>query len=277
MTGTARSIGLGLLLTIQVGLKADDGRTATFEKLRNAYPSMVLALSGDRVVLGGGTSLPWTTSETSNGKRSRSEILDNPSIADQMEQEYLAVGPGLPPLPGHDPGRARNTAFFSALYGATADEVRKNLVTVTWLAETKRIPLQFNGSHGAAAALTAVSAELDRHPDLRRWVDRPAGTWLWRKIAGTDRLSPHAWGIAMDINADQADYWLWDGWGKDSLIPYRNRIPLELVGIFERHGFIWGGRWCHYDTMHFEYRPELLTGLDERASSHKPCSATLKK
>jgi len=28
--------------------------------------------------------------------------------------------------------------------------------------------------------------------------------------------------------------------------------------VFERHGFIWGGRWWHYDTMHFEYRPELL-------------------
>jgi hypothetical protein len=30
------------------------------------------------------------------------------------------------------------------------------------------------------------------------------------------------------------------------------------VAVFERHGFIWGGRWAHYDTMHFEYRPELL-------------------
>src|SRR5690242_16362928 len=29
---------------------------------------------------------------------------------------------------------------------------------------------------------------------------------------------------------------------------------------FEQHGFIWGGRWAHYDTMHFEYRPELLGG-----------------
>ena len=29
-------------------------------------------------------------------------------------------------------------------------------------------------------------------------------------------------------------------------------------GIFEKHGFIWGGRWYHYDTMHFEYRPELV-------------------
>jgi peptidoglycan L-alanyl-D-glutamate endopeptidase CwlK len=30
------------------------------------------------------------------------------------------------------------------------------------------------------------------------------------------------------------------------------------VTIFENHGFIWGGKWYHFDTMHFEYRPELL-------------------
>jgi hypothetical protein len=37
-------------------------------------------------------------------------------------------------------------------------------------------------------------------------------------------------------------------------------MPQEIIDIFERHGFIWGGKWYHYDTMHFEYRPEL-TGL----------------
>ena len=26
------------------------------------------------------------------------------------------------------------------------------------------------------------------------------------------------------------------------------------------HGFIWGGKWYHYDTMHFEFRPELVWG-----------------
>ena len=39
--------------------------------------------------------------------------------------------------------------------------------------------------------------------------------------------------------------------------PARNG-QLLIVEIFERHGFIWGGKWYHYDTMHFEYRPELL-------------------
>ena len=41
-------------------------------------------------------------------------------------------------------------------------------------------------------------------------------------------------------------------------IPYKNRIPWEIVNVFERHGFVWGGKWYHYDTMHFEYRPELV-------------------
>ncbi|MGC1959145.1 MAG: M15 family metallopeptidase, partial [Pseudolabrys sp.] len=40
----------------------------------------------------------------------------------------------------------------------------------------------------------------------------------------------------------------------------RNRIPIEIVRIFEKQGFIWGGYWYHFDTMHFEYRPELLAG-----------------
>jgi peptidoglycan LD-endopeptidase CwlK len=41
-------------------------------------------------------------------------------------------------------------------------------------------------------------------------------------------------------------------------IKYVNHIPKEIVKVFEKHGFIWGGRWYHYDTMHFEYRPELI-------------------
>ncbi|MBP9613702.1 MAG: M15 family metallopeptidase, partial [Sulfurospirillum sp.] len=30
----------------------------------------------------------------------------------------------------------------------------------------------------------------------------------------------------------------------------------------EKYGFVWGGRWYHYDTMHFEYRPELFESID---------------
>jgi hypothetical protein len=43
---------------------------------------------------------------------------------------------------------------------------------------------------------------------------------------------------------------------------YRNEIPWEIVEIFERHGFVWGGKWYHYDTMHFEYRPEIVLSAE---------------
>ncbi len=49
-----------------------------------------------------------------------------------------------------------------------------------------------------------------------------------------------------------ADYWrnsarnfaCWRG------SSWRNRIPQAIVEL-EAEGFAWGGRWFHYDTMHF--------------------------
>ena len=69
----------------------------------------------------------------------------------------------------------------------------------------------------------------------------------------------HAWGAAIDINPAYADYWLWRRSGVIDAGRV-DRIPPRIVAIFERHGFIWGGKWSHYDTMHFEYRPELVNG-----------------
>ena len=68
----------------------------------------------------------------------------------------------------------------------------------------------------------------------------------------------HSFGNAIDINIKFSNYWLNDLKAKGHL-NYKNVIPLEIVKIFEKHGFIWGGKWYHYDTIHFEYRPELLT------------------
>ena len=85
-----------------------------------------------------------------------------------------------------------------------------------------------------------------------------AGVFNWRKVSGAKNMSVHSFGAAIDLNTRFADYWIWSG-GKPGKVPtYANKYPLEIVDVFERYGFIWGGRWYHYDTMHFEYRPELL-------------------
>ncbi len=88
----------------------------------------------------------------------------------------------------------------------------------------------------------------------------------WRKIAGSDRMSNHCYGIAIDILPKKywkkTIYWSWEQEKNDNwmLLPQSSlwAPPDSVVKIFLSEGFIWGGNWDRYDTMHFEYRPELL-------------------
>jgi peptidoglycan LD-endopeptidase CwlK len=179
----------------------------------------------------------------------RMPLLD---VAPMFAEAYPSELSGEPTT---DPGRTRHEPFFRALYGADKAAVRSSLTTVVWMPRTVGRKLQVTSHNGVAAQLQKVSDELDRlPPGIRRIVADTSGTFVWRKIRGTDRLSMHSFAIAIDVGVPNADFWRWRK-------TYRNRMPLEVVAIFEKHGFIWGGKWLHFDTMHFEYRPELLHPL----------------
>jgi hypothetical protein len=163
--------------------------------------------------------------------------------------------------PTGDPGRVRNRAFFDKMYGnCWKGEVRPRLVSVVWLPRSWGRTTEATSVNSVAQRIAAVSAEVDALPlALQRYAYPPAGTYNCRTVADTGQPSMHSWGVAIDINTTYADYWLGHRSGTAET-GYSNRIPIEIVEIFERHGFIWGGKWSHYDTMHFEYRPELLNG-----------------
>jgi hypothetical protein len=62
--------------------------------------------------------------------------------------------------------------------------------------------------------------------------------------------------------AGMETYWQWTAakgidWHSVP-VEKRQNPPVAVVRAFEEQGFIWGGRWPRYDTMHFEYHPELL-------------------
>ena len=96
-----------------------------------------------------------------------------------------------------------------------------------------------------------------RKPELQSYVEKLGGTFNWRKIAGTERLSSHSFGTAIDLNVDKSAYWRWQSPAQLETFS-RQYWPVEIIEAFEAHGFIWGGKWWHFDTMHFEYRPEII-------------------
>ena len=221
-----------------------------------AYPGIVIGVEGNDVVFKDGTRLPFDDGKVPKGIE---DWLENTDIEDMLAQPYPA-GLVPPPAKDHDPGRARNEAFFAKVYGdCLKHEVEPKLVDIVWLPKKYGHKIKFSKINGAAKQLRAVSEELDALPSkFNADLFPTAGTYNCRKVAGTKHMSSHGHGIAIDIALKHAAYWRWFGKPPGGIIRYRNRIPFEIVRVFEKHGFIWGGKWHHYDTMHFEYRPELL-------------------
>jgi hypothetical protein len=227
------------------------------EALLRAYPEQLDRLEGS----GDDAALVWRDGSRmplgSGVEKPLEAWLANPDISDILRFPYPLGEGAMLPARDHDPGRARPTAFFQKMYGdCNTAEVTKLLVDVNWLPTKSGQKLKATRINGVAARLQAISDALDKLPSSFDVYLKPsAGTYACRPIAGTNNPSAHGLGIAIDISTKHAHYWRWNKGGVDA---YRNEIPMEIVRIFEAHGFIWGGKWWHYDTMHFEYRPELL-------------------
>ena len=221
--------------------------------LIQAYPDEITGKARNQITMRSGTTL---TVDLNRSPKNFEERLDQADLVDQLSIFYPRGCPVRTPTLNDDPGRLRYGPFFSAMYGSTAATVGKNLTAVSWFGQQVRV----SKMNGVDVALKDVAADLaslvEQRPELRKYLTPSAGTFNFRTIAGTKRLSMHAYGIAIDLNTVYSDYWRWVSTGSPP--KYRNRIPCEIGQVFEQHGFIWGAKWYHYDSMHFEYRPELL-------------------
>ena len=246
-------------------------RFQALQRLKIAYPQCIQEAFEDCIVWADGQVMDIENSDVS---KSVFDKIKNPSFADQLEQDPYILGKPESD-PENDSGRIRFEPFFRKMYGNSPEEVEANLVEVVWMpkvfgqgARTLRVT-KINSIH---EKIQKISEELEElvlvYPEYIQFVDQPGGTYCWRTIAGTNRLSNHSFGMTIDINITHSHYWQWDlkkehrAVCEEAELLYRNAIPWEIVAIFEKHGFIWGGKWYHYDTMHFEYRPELM--VDEQ-------------
>jgi hypothetical protein len=177
-----------------------------------------------------------------------------------------SLGPlDTPPAPEDGPGQS--TDVLEAFFGRREGEIRLHCESYTFLGRKLFVnSLLIDPLRGVEVDIRAA-AKAD--PAVREWMDglKVAYSFMDKGIAGSATRSYHAWGLAVDLvprsYGGKHVYWRWsrvfdrEGW---SNIPLSRRWspPPAVVEAFEAHGFLWGGKWAHFDQIHFEYRPEIL-------------------
>jgi hypothetical protein len=165
----------------------------------------------------------------------------------------------------HPPSRSQH--FYDALWRAhNRDEAYDRIKTLRFLGRS--LMVHYSILEELSLVEERILAEAKNDPQLRQWINRidTLDAWNWRSIADTQSRSFHAYGAAVDILPSSTgkleSYWLWTARTKSDwwTVSYEQRIhpPEAVIKAFEAYGFVWGGKWLFYDTMHFEYRPEIF-------------------
>ena len=166
--------------------------------------------------------------------------------------------------------------FFETIYEAQSRaSLEANLTAETFLGKKTTVHKRIVPALKRVERRITAAAKTDA--EVRQFVDglKSADAYNWRRIAGTNRLSFHSLGIAVDVLPKRITgeiFWSWahdknpEGW---MLTPLSRRWtpPQAVIDIFEDEGFIWGGKWAIWDNMHFEYHPELILYQRERGGS----------
>jgi len=132
------------------------------------------------------------------------------------------------------------------------------LVDVVWLPDHDGRKLKVTSVNGVSEKLKAVSAELDKlqQEGLIKYLMPSGGTYNCRTIAGT--TSRACTGTALPSTSMSPGRLLAEREAYRREVPLQGPHPLGNRCDLREARLHLGGKWYRYDTMHFEYRPELL-------------------
>lgn len=163
----------------------------------------------------------------------------NPQIAKLLDQQdtitkQLRILFSFPKVPS-------GLKEIEATFGKAGDEKNQELFDLPY-------PLLYNGvkvTRSRAHKLMvpvfkAVLAEL-KAKGLEKYVQNYGGIYNHRPITGTQKLSTHSWGIAIDIEPQKYP------------LGSTARIQADVIEVFARYGFIYGGDFPTPDPMHMQY------------------------
>lgn len=188
-------------------------------------------------------------------EKNRDSKVSNSDVQDTLEEIYPLESIDKV-LEGIDPGRSRCYSLLNGLYGGNRKEVEKNLSSISTLCGNITFNKNARAGEALKKALNEAKELANNKNKINNFIFPISGGYNYRVIQDTGRLSPHAYAIAIDLNRNNSDYWKWVDKSKGS--KRIEEYPKELVKIFEDNGFIWGGKWEHFDILHFEYRPEII-------------------
>lgn len=169
-----------------------------------------------------------------------------------------------PPL--YTPRAEWSHDFLDALAGGSELEIRSRSRTVPFLNRPVTV------HELCVDALRRVDEEIwvqAHHSDeVRSFIlgNKAVYSTQWRMMRGLNNRSYHSYGLALDLvprnTGGKHMFWLWSAarmWNWERIpLDLRWAPPEAVIKAFEDNGFIWGGKWYHFDGMHFEYRPEIL-------------------
>ncbi|MDR0290993.1 MAG: M15 family metallopeptidase [Treponema sp.] len=254
-------------LALRAVQKCFPGNTGEVSFIENDW---AISAGGETFLWAGGRLLPLSEKDNADSYAPHyfgiyPERAASPDTYPSQYIEFLRSRGNEDAAPAEPRRERREThhAFQGILYGGLdRREIEALLVRIDFLGEKVSV------HRDIAAALRNVDAEIRRWDGGRDFIAsiRNIGGYNWREIAGTQRMSYHSWGLAVDIQprrlGSKAIYWRWERARNENwmLVPLENRWnpPDPVIRAFEREGFIWGGKWPFYDNMHFEYRPELF-------------------
>ena len=257
----ALGLGAGTTAMLSTAVNDDDPRVRAFVQAYGHLIDSVWYEADDVVFAIGDEPIHFR-----DGRMIGRSRLNRADDCDQIFYEY-PLGPLTRPLgePGELPSYCSD--LLESLFGSTETEIRRHGRSVRFLDHRMFVNELLVGPLSLVERDILNVARID--PAVSKWIEQLEITYSfqYREIAGSGNRSQHSWGLAVDFVPDsyegRAVYWRWsraldrEGWHS---IPIEQRWspPQRVISIFERHGFVWGGKWAHFDAMHFEYRPEIL-------------------
>jgi hypothetical protein len=256
-------LGLAIGATDQLRSESDqdDPRVRALVEAYGHLVDSVVHRDGDVVFVLGPRHIHFQ-----DGRMLEAGRLENREECDPIFYRY-SLDRLTEPLPGPVGLPTYCDDWLESLWGRSEVQIREHGRSVRFLDH----PMFVNEI--VVGPLAAVEGEIlraaTRDGSVSDWIERLEITYSFsnRDIAGSDARSRHSWGMAVDLVPSSYEglhvYWRWsrvfdrEGWYR---IPVERRWspPQPVIEIFEQHGFIWGGKWAHFDAIHFEYRPEIL-------------------